>query len=471
MKLELTSAALPTLLTDCVIVGHARKADVVWTRHEWFAICAHMMNDNPPNFFLMPFRDEKNQPHYKKAFKADVRKRIPWAWETMTGKATSPASVAFYPTNAEGKSRWAGMDFDAHDGDITRARDFAWKAFAVLLRQPELFIALTTSAGNSERCGFHVYIFSRDFHSREDWTRLLKQVAAQIGALIQDGVCEIFPNESRGLPKPFSAPGVWNPKTGDCGLILHQALSECVAALPYGREREGIALSVLCELRRKEKASSQNSGVFRGEHGEWKDIFAITAQGTRHHKLTKLVGTAFFQAGRNIARKNGELQHGEATPKPNAELQEHLVEFDEAWAGMERKWLAGLSVAERQKYDGLTTQTERDAFRIIRNWSQTGAHEFKIRCQSLGDRVGISLKGASKLRRRFCRAGILRETKRYVPNKFCARFLWTGGAEAKRQQGTLVTPAWSDPGDAGLVRPSAKGRSSSIRPRFENQWK
>jgi hypothetical protein len=31
MKLELASATLPTLLTDCVIIGHARKADVVFT--------------------------------------------------------------------------------------------------------------------------------------------------------------------------------------------------------------------------------------------------------------------------------------------------------------------------------------------------------------------------------------------------------------------------------------------------------
>ena len=455
MKLELTSAALPTLLTDCVIVGHARKADIVWTRREWFAICAHMMNDNPPNFFLMPFRDKKKQPHYKKAFKADVRKRIPWAWETMTGKATSPASVAFYPTNDEGKSRWAGMDFDAHDGDMTRARDLACKAFVVLLRQPELFIALTTSAGDPERCGFHLYIFSRDFHSREDWTRLLKQVAAQIDALIQDGICELFPNESHGLPKPLGAPGAWNPKTGDCGLILHQTLSNCVAALPYGRERDGIALSMLCELRGNGEASPQNSNFFRGEHGEWKNVFAIKAPGKRHQKLTKLVGTGFFQAGSEVVRKNAEIQYRQATPTPKASEREHLEEFDKAWLGWERKWFGGLSAAERQKYETLSTQHEREGFRIVRNWSHTAkAGEFKIRCQSFGDRLGMSLKGASKLRRKFCEIGILKQTRPYVANRFCARFRWTAGTESKRHQSTLISPRqWNgDPGDAGLKR-------------------
>ena len=106
MKLELASGALPTLLTDCVIVGHARKADVVFTPRQWFALCVHMMNENPANFFLMPYRDKNGQPRYAKAFSADAEKRMLWAWDTITGKAKLGASIAFYPTNAERKTRW-----------------------------------------------------------------------------------------------------------------------------------------------------------------------------------------------------------------------------------------------------------------------------------------------------------------------------------------------------------------------------
>jgi len=62
--------------------------------------------------------------------------------------------------------------------------------------------------------------------------------------------------------------------------------------------------------------------------------------------------------------------------------------------------------------------------------TQTDAHEFKIRCQSLADRVGITLTGASKIRRRFCSLGILKQTKPYVPNKFCARFKWLANHES-----------------------------------------
>ena len=431
--MSLTLRTLPSLLTDCVLVGHARKADVVFTPRQFFAICAHMLNENPANFFLMPYRDKEGQPKYAKAFKAEVTKRVPWTWDTITGKAKSPASIAFYPTNAEGKTRWGGMDFDAHDGNHARARELALKAFQVLYRQSQLFVALTTSAGDPEHSGFHLFVFSREFHPREQWTRLFKQVAAEIGAPIEDGVCEIFPNESRGLPKPLRAPGTRNPKTDNCGLVLHETLTQCVSALPSGEDKESIALYLLGEPRGKNYPSSASSEFFRGEHGEWTTIFAITASSTRHQKLTKLVGTAFFQAGREVARKNAELQYREASPAPAAKLTEHLTEFEEAWAGMERRWLSDLSRTEREKFECLTTDNERDAFRILRNWSQTTKPDFKVHCESLGRRLAMSARGAAKLRRKFCELGILWQTAPYIPLKRCARFQWIA---ALKRRGT-----------------------------------
>jgi hypothetical protein len=38
---------LPSQLTDCVLIGHGHKADVIFTPRQWFAMCAHMMNENP----------------------------------------------------------------------------------------------------------------------------------------------------------------------------------------------------------------------------------------------------------------------------------------------------------------------------------------------------------------------------------------------------------------------------------------
>ena len=121
-----------------------------------------MMNDNPACFFLKPYRDNDGQARYAKAnpFRGDAKKQIAWAWDTITGKAKLPGSIALYPTNAERKTCWAGMDFDAHDGDYMRARDLALKAFAVLYPAATTCSSrLTTSAGDPEHRDF-ICLFS-----------------------------------------------------------------------------------------------------------------------------------------------------------------------------------------------------------------------------------------------------------------------------------------------------------------------
>ena len=139
-----------------------------------------------------------------------------WAWDTITGQSESHRHQSrFIPRTQSERSRWGGMDFDAHDGDYMRARDLAFKAFADSVSAATTVRGLTTSAGDPEHSGFHLFVFSRDFYPREDWTRLFKQVAAQIGAPIEDGVCEIFPNESRGFPSRYEHPeaGTRRPAT------------------------------------------------------------------------------------------------------------------------------------------------------------------------------------------------------------------------------------------------------------------
>jgi hypothetical protein len=96
------------------------------------------------------------------------------------------------------------------------------------------------------------------------------------------------------------------------------------------------------------------------------------------------------------------------------------------WAGMERKWLAKLSLSEREKFESLNINNDRDAFRILQNWSQTDSPDFYAHCETLGRRLDIKLSGAAKLRRRFCSLGILRQTDRYIPRKKAARYKWTG---------------------------------------------
>jgi hypothetical protein len=441
----LTLRALPTLLTDCVIVGHAQKADVVFTPPQWFAMCAHMHNENPDNFFMTPFRGKDGKAKFAKAYHANVGKRVEWAWNTITDQAKEPGSIGFYPTNSRKQSRWGAMDFDAHDGNTTRARDLSHKAFALLIREPQLYIALCTSAGDPHHSGWHLFIFTREFFPCGDWTRLLKQVAAQIEATIQPGLCEIFPDDCKGIGRGIRAPGSWSPKSGECGLIQSETVTRLLpSSLPLPKEN-----SVFLNVRsttRGDFASLPNSK------------FKITAPGTRHAKMLELVGALFLQCGREVARKTAELQHAEASPAPVASLEEHLAEFDQAWAGIQRHWLRKLTPAERIKFDALITNNEREAFRIIRNWSQTDDPDFKVHCKSLAHRLGITLQGASNLRRRFCGAEILKQTAQYVPHRLAARYKWIAGGESKREQAALVSTQWNgDPGDADLKRRATYG--------------
>jgi len=103
-------------------------------------------------------------------------------------KAQCLECVGFVPysTNERQQSRWGGLDFDAHNGESDRTRQLAFVAFRVLLNAPGLAVILETSGSG----GWHVWAISPDFHDTREWIRLLKSVAATIGAPVAAGVCE-----------------------------------------------------------------------------------------------------------------------------------------------------------------------------------------------------------------------------------------------------------------------------------------
>jgi len=134
-----------------------------------------------------------------------------------------------------------------------------------------------------------------------------------------------------------------------------------------------------------------------------------------------------------VAIENARLLHAEATVAPTTPVDEHVAEFEKLWAGMDRRWLSELSDWERQKFDALKTDTLRDAFRIVRNWScaEPDVFDFFIVARQLGDRLGVSLYWASNIRRQFCTAGIMRRTANYIAHKLACRYEWTAN-QSKR---------------------------------------
>jgi hypothetical protein len=97
---------------------------------------------------------------------------------------------------------------------------------------------------------------------------------------------------------------------------------------------------------------------------------------------------------------------------------------------------------EREAFGLLSTETERDAFRVVRSFERKAsldeADDFPIACENLGDRLGISRKGAGGIRDKLENLGIIQRTRPYKANKAAARYRWLlGGA---RQEPSSAQP-------------------------------
>jgi hypothetical protein len=432
-KPVLTLQARPQLATHCYFLANASKADVLWTRDDFRALCHRMLNGNGDhNFMLCYFDEAKRKAVFPRARLQRASKTIDWAFDTIRGGAKRKTGIGFYPTNDDDESCWGALDFDAHNVDerLGRAYQYAGKAFDLLCREaPALWVIAGTSGQTG---GWHIFIFAPFFYPISDWIRLLREVADRIGAPIEKGVCEIFPDHYKGKQKGIRAPGSWNPKDESFGLIAFDGLTPELKAKAKEIKNSSLYATLSSEGRKQPlpnwKASLPNCEVplFRGEDRQWKKDFAITAPSERNAKLCSLVGTAFWQAAEWVVRENAQLQYDEATPTPEDSLDTHFEEFERLWRGMEREWLGSLSVLEREKFNSLTNDNDREGCRIAHNWQKADdSPDFKIVCESLAARLRCSVPTASSVRNRLCAARILRQTAPYVPHRLAARYEWS----------------------------------------------
>ena len=408
-----------------ILIGEGQSADRVWTREEYLLLCHHMRNDNPPNEFLHVYCDSQGAPRFVKAKSPDVEKRITWTWDTITGRASHKVSIGFYPWNCQGESRWAAIDFDAHDGRANRAKTFAVAAFQILRKYPQLSLILATSGSE----GWHLFVIAEQFHPVGDWVRLLKRVTDSIGAEVRTGICEIFPNETRTGSRPHAirAPGTWNPKTNQLGAIFFTSVSPILQ-----KKRKKEESSFLYHSTEEANAGRLNDSCppsfYCGGHQKWLDQFAITQPSTRHAQLREFVYCTFRQVSQPVGRRIADLQYQSARVQPKATLDEHLEEFEQLWSWMTTQWRAELSGAEEEAFIMLRTQIERDLFRILRNFARRACSQkgkdFPFPLQHVAARLGVSFQYVSRLRQRFVNACIITQTTPFITNRSAARFQW-----------------------------------------------
>ncbi len=416
---------LSGFVPTATLIGEGQPADRIWTREHFLLLCEYMRNNNPADEFLRVYRDSDGVSRFVKSKSAKVEQMITWAWDSITGRAKHKVSVGFYPWNRWSASRWAAIDFDAHDGGAARAKELAVAAFQILYRCPQLSLILATSGSE----GWHLFVFSAAFQPVEAWVRLLKRVVDKIGAKIETGVCEIFPNETRNGSRPHAirAPGTWNPKTNQLGAIIFTSIAPLLLTK---RKKEGS--SFLYHSTDGTDGSQLYDSEFRslycGGHQNWLEQFAITQTGTRHGQLRALVYCIFRQVSHRIARRLADAQYQAARVQPKATLAEHLEEFEELWNWMTRQWRVELSGVEREPFAVLGSETERDLFRILRNFAHYARSkhlkDFPFPLQHVAQRLGISFQYVSKLRHRLIDRLIIAQTEPAIVNRSAARFQW-----------------------------------------------
>jgi hypothetical protein len=423
LRAQSDTAAIPLALLS----WQPQRADAVWTRSEWTALCEHLHNGNGMTQFVMGFRDKDGCKKYVRSKRLPVSRAISWSWQSISGTPKSRLAFVPYSTNERQQSRWGGMDFDAHNpGESDRARELALAAFRVLLNAPGLAVILEMSGSG----GWHVWAISPDFHDTREWIRLLKSVAGKIGVPVVSGVCEIFPPDS--LPSRFGkgmrAPGCWNPGTDTHSEIVWENCRTSLDSVLSGKSKIAPlnCNGLETHFPDRERRFLSPSSSFR--ETELLQKLGITVTGTRNEKLGSLVGEVFHQVGRDMAQRLATTQFRTKTAATKADETEHLNSFQELWRGLADDWTAKLSAAEREIFTWLETENERDAFRIVRSFArkaeQDGAADFPFVRDSLAARLGVSGKGAAGIRDKFAKLGAIVKTASYVPNKFAARYRW-----------------------------------------------
>ena len=416
------------------------RIDFLLTKNQFLSLSRHMMNGNPAYHFLTAWCDKNGFPHYSKAkpYK-DAEKHAGWTYDTIRERPKAKTSMGCYPKNADNRSTWAALDFDAHDEtrrDI--AKDWAIRAFTYLREYEDRYLILCDSGR-----GYHVFIFAQQLRPLAEWVALLQDVTGKLGAPIQDGVCEMFPNErtaEQEIGRSIRVPGSMNPSTGESEKIMAETIQPLIERLAEqehalkdaNRERRSSRrgkLSLDKEANSYFTAQERGGDAFFARSTETliADVVAkypIRAKGTRNAVLAKLVGELFRKFGFALAEQIVR-QHYEA----NAEnlttgLAEHLREFREAWKSFREKELKRLTPSERAKFDKLRTEPQREGFFLCRSFAQLKS-EFPLSQASLADRLSLTKTGAGYVIDRLSDVEVIRKTAAAKAHVRSAQYKWT----------------------------------------------
>jgi hypothetical protein len=133
----------------------------------------------------------------------------------------------------------------------------------------------------------------------------------------------------------------------------------------------------------------------------------------RNSAMKKLVGSAFEMMGEAhvIELVQRQYDQGQTDTDQKTHLQAARAMIQTCNARFPRK----LNAQEKDKFNSLSTDAERDCFRILRGWWNKAKREHRISAQlaaySMAERLGISRQAVDQMRRKFEEIGILKAEK------------------------------------------------------------
>lgn len=421
----------------------------IYSREDILRLWNHQSNGNGDGRYVLCYT--KNAGFYREKHKLERAgispASLPFSVEQLCGrmresyrsalgksKPTEAKAIAHYPTGLDGKTTWIACDFDAHQGEWDRAERFADAALnssytlARAFDLPEIYRVSEHTGG-----GFRLTLL---FSEAVDWAtavECVRFIQFEVGCPIEDGVAEFFPTISPVMPeygKACRVVGSFHPKRGVRSIVRFEDVEPLVRDL---REQYSVEKLVHLPEDKRDTVPLEKDKAFGlwleggAKDGESKKNASVALENIktnllqrypvrpskRNAAMKKLVGSAYEMMSEPhvIELVNRQYDQGET----GTDRKTHLHEARNMIKTCKLRFPRKLNVQEQDKFNSLSTEAERDCFRILRGWSDY----FRKRNQpmarfgsySMALRIGVSRQAVDLMRQRFEEAGIIKAEK------------------------------------------------------------
>lgn len=156
--------------------------------------------------------------------------------------------------------------------------------------------------------------------------------------------------------------------------------------------------------------------------------YPIERKGIRNSVLMQLIGDLIYKFGREAAERIVDEHYRRYQPNIGSPLNDHRRDFAVGWDGIRKKIVDSFSREEKQRFDRLTTEHQREGFLIVRAFAGAAEHkkekDFAISRASLADRLSITPAGATDVILKLREVETIEPTQSPVRQKAPGRFRW-----------------------------------------------